>query len=285
MASASTAKFEIVLAFDPSYLRMATALVRSLAQVHPGHRIRVYTLAPHVAELEAWASAFDAVEIVAYRPAHALSCGEWHPLIWAKLEAFAGAPGVPQVVLDVDQILYRSLSGAVARATASGDVIAASPDITDLRGHVLASFDDGYPVDRLAGVPCFNAGAMIIQPSLDAYRELIALAVRHHAHVRLPEQAILNLWARRGPGYHDLGESFMLQPWSPRLLEPVIPSSLVHFWTPRPTFFGANPVRSAEPKWHECLAAFARTTGQAYPLERFERDFLRRLHGEGLGDG
>ncbi|WP_437757030.1 hypothetical protein [Sorangium sp. So ce1389] len=276
--------FGFVLAFDPGYLRMATALVHALVHFHAGHRIRVYTMAEHVDALTAWARPFREVEVVAYRPAHALSFGEWHPLVWAKLEAFAAEESACQVVLDVDQILYRSLTGCIGEALDSGKIISASPDITDLRGHVLPSFNSGEGLDALAGVPCFNAGAMIVRPSREAYRELIALARAHHADVRLPEQAVLNLWARQAGGHHDLGETFMLGPWSPRLLEPVVPSCLVHFWTPRPPFFGASPLRSSEPAWEECLRAFAAETGQGYPLERFERDFLRRLRGE-LAEG
>jgi hypothetical protein len=262
---------------------MATALVHSLGHFHPGHRIRVYTLREHVAALKAWARSFPDVEVVPYRAGHALAFGEWHPLVWAKLEAFAAEEGVHQVVLDVDQILYRSLSGCIAEAIDAGKIIAASPDITDLRGHVLPSFQGGVGLEALGGVPCFNAGAMVIRPSRQAYRELIALAQAHHADVWLPEQAILNLWARQAGGHHDLGEAFMLQPWSPRLLEPVVPSCLVHFWTPRPPFFGASPLRSGEPAWEERLRAFARETGQSYPLDRFERDFLLRLRGELTG--
>jgi hypothetical protein len=272
--------FGFVLAFDPGYLRMATALVHSLGHFHPGHRIRVFTLEEHVAPLDAWARSFPDVEVIPYRPAHALSFGEWHPLVWAKLEAFAVEEGACQVVLDVDQILYRSLSGCVAKAVAAGKIVSASPDITDLRGHVLPSFEGGVGLDALSGVPCFNAGAMIIRPSRQAYRELIELSRAHHADVRLPEQAILNLWARRAGGHHDLGDAFMLQPWSPRVLLPDVPSCLIHFWTPRPPFFGSSPLRSSEPAWEECLSAFARETGHSYPLDRFERDFLLRLRGD-----
>ncbi len=286
-------RYRFVLAFDPGYARMATALVHSLAHFHPGQPIRVFTLPAHAAELERWAQPSRqrgvALDVVAYAPDLELSFGEWHPLVWAKLEAFAADPGELQVVLDVDQLLYRSLEACVAEAAAAGKAIAASPDITDLRGHVHASFDAGdagsggsavHRLDELRGVPCFNAGAMIIRPSRRAHREMLALARRHHADVRLPEQAILNLWARAAGEHHDLGEQLMLQPWSPRLLEPAPPSCLVHFWTPRPAFFGNSPRRAEEPAFQECLDEFQRATGQRYPLERFERDFLSRLRGE-----
>jgi hypothetical protein len=273
--------FAFLVAFDPGYIRMATALVHSLAHFHPGRRIRAFTLPEHMAALREWARPFRDVELVTYEPDPKLSFGEWHPLVWAKLEAFAGEEGTYQVFLDVDQILYRSLSGCIAEAIASGKLISASRDITDLRGHVLPSFGL-HSLASLEGVPCFNAGAMIIKPSQQAYRELLALAEAHHADVRLPEQAVLNLWARQNGGHHELGEELMIQPWSPRLLEPVIPSCLVHFWTPRPSFFGSSPLRSTEPAMNECLEAFARETGREYPLDRFERDFMLRLRG-GLG--
>lgn len=269
------AGFGFVLAFDASYVRMATALVHALNHFHPGRPVRVYTLEADLAALQRWARGFRDVEVLGYRPPAGVSFGEWHPLVWAKLEAFAAERAGYQVVLDVDQILYRELSGGIAEAMASGRLISASPDITDLRGHVLPSFS-GEPLEALEGVPCFNAGAMVVRPSREVYRELLALASRHHAEVRLPEQAILNLWARRKGGHHDLGEAFMLQPWSPRVLE-AAPSCLIHFWTPRPAFFGPSPLRSSEPALEECLARFERETGQRYPLERFERDFTARL--------
>jgi hypothetical protein len=268
--------FGFVLAFDAAYARMATALVHALQHFHPGHPIRVYTLPGELAALRAWSRPFRDVEVVAYRMPAALDFGEWHPLIWAKLEAFAAEDTGPKVVLDVDQILYGPVSDHVARALASGRCISASPDITDLRGHVQAWFT-GSPLEALVGVPCFNAGAMVVRPSRPVYQELLALARRHHAEVRLPEQAILNLWARRHGGHHDLGEAFMLHPWSPRVLE-ARPACLVHFWTPRPAFFGANPSRSLEPSLQECLARFEQDTGRRYPIERFEHDFTVRLH-------
>jgi hypothetical protein len=286
--------FAFLLAFDPGYCRMATALVNSLIHFHPGRLIRVYTLPEHVEPLRVWARPYRDIEVVAYRPPHQLAFGEWHPLIWAKLEAFAAEEHTFQVVLDVDQLLYRSLSRCIAEAAGAGKLVAASPDISDLRAHVLPSFrdncsdngrDDGHDdpddqgLDALAGVPCFNAGAMIIRPSQAAYRDIIALARRHHTDLRLPEQAIFNLWARQAGGHHDLGERFMLQPWSPRVLEPRVPSCLIHFWTPRPPFFGTSPLRSGEPTWETCLQAFEHDTGRPYPLARFERDFMVRLEG------
>lgn len=279
--TASGVRTRFVLAFDPGYASMATALVRSLEHFHPGRPIRVYTLPEHTAKLAAWARAFrvSPVEIVAYHADAELSFGEWHPLIWAKLEAFAADVGEYQIVLDVDQILYREIDDCLDEAVRAGKTIAASPDITDLRGHVHASFSYRHDLEAMRGIPCFNAGAMIIRPSRRAYRELRELARRHHEHVRLPEQAILNLWARSAGEHHDLGEQLMLQPWSPRLLEAEVPSCLVHFWTPRPAFFGASPRRATEPAFQECLDEFQRVNGARYPLERFERDFLARLHG------
>jgi hypothetical protein len=283
MAPEAPDRAGFVLAFDASYLRMATALVHALHHFHPGAPIRVYTLPDDLAALSPWARRLGGgVEVIAYRPPAALSSGEWHPLIWAKLEAFAAEDAGPQVVLDVDQILYRPVSGHVARALASGRWISASPDITDLRGHVQPWFT-GEPLDALAGVPCFNAGAMIVRPSRPVYQELVALARRHHAEVRLPEQAILNLWALRHDGHHDLGDAFMLAPWSPRVLEPA-PACLIHFWTPRPAFFGPSPARSLEPSLEDCLTRFEHQTGQRYPLERFERDFTVRLDNALAGD-
>lgn len=267
--------FGFVLAFDSGYTRMATALVHALNHFHPGRPVRVYTLREEREALRRWARAFRDVEVIAYEPSAWLHFGEWHPLVWAKLEAFAAEGDGYQVVLDVDQLLYRALTGCIEEAMDSGRTLSASPDITDLRGHVLPSFG-GEPLEGLIGVPCFNAGAMVVRPEREVYRELLALAREHHAQVRLPEQAILNLWARRHGGHHDLGEEFMLQPWSPRVLEPS-PSCLIHFWTPRPGFFGSSPPRSLEPAWEECLERFERETGQRYPLERFERDFTTRL--------
>jgi hypothetical protein len=270
-------EFRFVLAFDAGYARMATALVHALQHFHPGHPIRVYTMVRDLTTLQEWSARFRGVEVVSYQPPAALHYGEWHPLVWAKLAAFADEAAGPQVVLDVDQIMYGPVTAYVAEAVAAGRVIAASPDITDLRGHVRDSFA-GAPLDSLIGIPCFNAGAMIIQPERQAYRELLSLARHHHADVRLPEQAILNLWARATGGHRDLGDTFMLQPWSPRVLE-ARPACFIHFWTPRPAFFGASPRRSLEPSLDDCLRRFEQDTGERYPLERFERDFTARLHG------
>jgi hypothetical protein len=271
-----------LLAFDPSYARMATALVRSLTVFHPGCPIVVHTLDEHLHALESWARdhAFRDVSVVPFRPATELSFGEWHPLVWAKLEAFASDPDVLQVVLDVDQIMYGDLSACIEEAAGSGKTISASPDISDFRDHVHRSFKGNRDLASSADMRCFNAGAMVVRPSKRAYDELVALAERHHRDVRLPEQAILNLWALENGEHHDLGDKFMIEPWSPKVLETPVPSCLVHFWTPRAAFFGANPVRSSEPQWGSCLEAFRRATGEPYPLERFERDFLARLHGD-----
>lgn len=279
---ASADDFGFFLAFDAGYLRMATALVNALGHFHPGKRIRVLTLPSDVQALRDFARTRPDVEVVPYRPPN-LDFGEWHPLVWAKLEAFACEDHAAEVVLDVDQILYRPLSGCVAEALASNKPISASPDITDLRGHVHASFGTDEELAALVGVPCFNAGAMIVRPSKGAYEEILALARRAHRHVRLPEQAILNLWARSGERLHDLGDRLMLEPSSPRILEASIPSCLIHFWTPRPPFFGPSPRRSGEPSWEDCLADFTRKTGQPYPVARFAEDFRAWLEREPAG--
>lgn len=276
---ATAPSFGFFLAFDVGYLRMATALVHALCHFHPGKRIRVLTLPADVEHLAAWAATLPGVEIAAYAASN-LDFGEWHPLVWAKLEAFASEDHEMEVVLDVDQLLYRPLTECIAEAWLAGKVIAASPDITDLRGHVRATYTHPEGLEALRGVPCFNAGAMIVRPSRGAYEELLALARKVHGDVRLPEQAVLNLWARSKNAFCDLGDSLMLQPLSPRLLEPDVPSCLVHFWTPRPPFFGTSPVRSSEPSWDECLHQFERETGSPYPTERFERDYSRWLRAE-----
>jgi len=273
------ADFGFVLSFDAGYLRMAKALVNAIGHFHPGKRVRVLTLPSSAEAIEAWAADKPDVEVIRYR-APDLEFGEWHPLVWAKLEAFAPRAHALEVVLDVDQILYGPLDDCIAAASASGATISASPDITDLRGHVHESFGAPEALEALSGVPCFNAGAMIVRPSRAAYSEILRLAREVHRHVRLPEQAVLNLWARENGGHHDLGDRLMLEPWSPRLLEPKMPSCLVHFWTPRPAFFGTSPLRSSEPAFEACLRDFEERTGRAYPMERFERDFTRWLGEE-----
>lgn len=205
--------FSFLLAFEASSARMATDLVRALEQFHPGCAIRVLTTLTDVARLRAWADQFHGVEIAPYRAPLALAHG--HPLAWAKLEAFADEGAGTQVVLDVDQVVAAPLTAQVAAARASGRAIAASPELADLRSHVRDSFT-GAPLEALVGVPCFHAGAMIVRPSRSTYRALLELAERHAAELRMPAQAILNLWARASGGHHDLGELFLLSPWSPR---------------------------------------------------------------------
>ncbi|MCA9656706.1 MAG: hypothetical protein KC486_00040, partial [Myxococcales bacterium] len=268
-----------LLAFDRGYARMATALVRSLEHYHADPDVRVLTLAKDVDELRAWARQFQSVRVDPFADAHSFRFGEWHPLIWAKLAAFACADVDSCVVLDVDQIMYCGVDEFVDTARASGKSIAASPDMTRLHGHMRGSWRDDPELRRLPDAPCFNAGAMIIRPDVAIYRDVLRVARAYNQRMFLPEQGVLNLWAYLNEGHCDLTDRFMLPPMSPKLLRPAIDSCLVHFWTPRPPFFGANPARSGEPTWEEFTAAFRRDTGAAYPTERFRADFEARLQG------
>ncbi len=266
-----------LLALDRHYRHMATALVHTIERFHRDPEIRVYTMAGDLEILRAWAARFSSVVVLPYDEVGRFDFGDWHPLIWAKLEAFALTDAEVCVVLDVDQIMYKPVTEHVAAARRSGKVIAASPDMTRLHGHMRESRLRDPDLAGLADAPCFNAGAMIIRPDRGVHQDLLALAERYHRHMILPEQGVLNLWAHLCGGHHDLGERFMMQPMSPRVLEPEIPSCLVHFWTPRPAFFGLSPARAGEPTWAEFSRDFARETGRDYPVSRFRADFELRL--------
>jgi hypothetical protein len=268
--------FAFLLALDPSYLRMGTALVHSLNHFHPGKEVKLYVQSHDFEGFQTWARSFRDVTVVPYANAAALDAGEWHPLVWAKLEAFAAPDDRFHVVLDVDQLLFRGLDAHVEEAARSGKRLSASPDISTLHQHFRPGFAASAELAGVPDAPCFNAGAMIVKPDAAAYRELLRLARHHHRHMRLPEQGLLNLWALWGEGHHDMGERFMLQPWSPRVLERD-PATLIHFWTPRPSFFGSSPVRSTEPTLEECLQRFEQEHRSPYPLERFREAFELRL--------
>jgi hypothetical protein len=165
----------------------------------------------------------------------------------------------------------------VRRAASSGKILSGSVDMTSLHGHMHPSRMQDPTLAALPEGPCINAGAMIVRPDERAYAEIIAAARAFHPHMWLPEQGVLNVWAHLAGQANDLGDGWMLDPWSPKLVAKTPPSRFVHFWTPRPAFFGDSPLRKNEPLWDECLAAFEKKTGAPYPLARFERDFEERL--------
>jgi hypothetical protein len=274
-----TPEYAFVLAMSPNYKRMGTAFLHALNHFEPGRAIRIFTLAPDLAEMRAWAAGFRDVTVLPYGNSKSFQYGDWHPLIWAKLEAFAMTDHEYNVVLDVDQILYRSVADHVRLAKESGKIFSGSEDMTSLHGHMHPSRMEHPTLAALPESRCLNAGAMIVRPSQAAYAEIVKSAEAWHRHMWLPEQGILNVWAHLAGEANDLGDGWMLDPWSPKLLAPEVPACLVHFWTPRPAFFGESPLRKKEPLWDECLSAFERKTGAAYPLARFERDFELRLAG------
>ena len=70
---------------------------------------------------------------------------------------------------------------------------------------------------------------------------------------RSPADVLITVDAGRLWRAEQLG---LFQPVSSKVLESRIPSCLVHFFTPRPPFFGISPLRSGEPTWDDCVRAF-----------------------------
>ena len=269
------------LAFDEKYSQMAAAVINALNFYHNTPTIIAFSddvTSPSATRLSSLHKNLSFIPFKKY----ALHYGEWHPLIWAKIEAFRLPVNDCVVFLDADVIIYNNLSRFRDDFLASGKVIAASRDFAPFVKQFNSGFDfrqfffqHYFANDEHLNAVAFNAGALIFKPDHIVYSELIALSKRHHDITFYPEQAILNLFAKLCDGWLEQPD-LNVMPFSPRVLEPQPSFGLLHFFTPRPPLMLPAIVRQGEPTLGEMTAWFGSRFKTPYPLEKLERDFLSR---------
>src|ERR1700733_14634008 len=154
-----------VLAFDEAYIRMGKAVINAIHHYHDSPSIFLYTTYKvHPCFLEL-ASTYPNLEIIPFKN-RGYHFGDWHPLIWAKIEAFGLDVKGPIIFLDADMIIYKNLEPFVNNFSASGRLIGASTDFAPL----VKQFNSGLDFrqyfyghlfkDRAyLPAPAFNAGA------------------------------------------------------------------------------------------------------------------------------
>jgi lipopolysaccharide biosynthesis glycosyltransferase len=205
----------------------------------------------------------------------------WHPLIWAKLDAFNISTKETIVILDTDIIMYKSLTDCVGKFNKSDKLIGASEDddCFDTQFTTTNLFKDlrlVYHSDQKA----LNAGAMLIKPDKSIYKELLTLAKKYDTYAKFPEQAILNMFCTRNNCWLNLGDEFMLLPFSNKIKEVEKLSCLLHFITPRPNFMCDIVQRTNEQSLAQKINSFENLNKYKYPLEKIKSDFEKRLNNK-----
>ncbi|GGY24652.1 hypothetical protein [Paludibacterium paludis] len=258
------------LAADAAYARMCTAMVHAIRHFHPDAPVRLYR--PE-ADREAFAHLEGKAELLPPPPS-TLPFGEFHPLIWTKMEAAAWEGPDVVVVLDPDQILYRPMRELCERFWASDADFGSTTDDEDVRHQFRQLPAILEPVADRAGI---SSGTMLIRPSARFYASLREVAENFAQHAKYPDQAVLNVLAYVTGRWMYFDEVLQMPHLSPGILDEAHDACLIHFYTPRPACFGASPRRAKEESFAEACAEFAELTGRPYPEQRVERDFLVRL--------
>jgi lipopolysaccharide biosynthesis glycosyltransferase len=205
----------------------------------------------------------------------------WHPLIWAKLDAFNISTKETVAILDVDIVMYKSLTKYVNRFEESGQIIGASEDDDNFESQFITEvLCGGLKLNCHSDQKALNAGAMLIKPDRNIYKELINLARKYDKYARFPEQAILNMFCIKNNCWFDLGDEFMLLPFSNKVKDVEKVSCLLHFITPRPSFMCDFVQRPNEESLLEKISLFEIRNGYKYPLKKIKNDFEKRLNNE-----
>ncbi|MEI6948656.1 glycosyltransferase [Paraflavisolibacter sp. H34] len=270
-----------ILAIDYGYIRMATAVINGLNHYHHLPRIIVYTLKADTEKIADHFKRSANVEVIEFTDG-GLHYGQWHPLIWAKIEAFRLDIQETVLFLDADMIIYSNLQKYFDDFTASKKLIGASPDFAPFVKQFNSGFDfrqfffrHFFNSNNYLMEAAFNAGALLFRPDKAVYQELMALARAFHEVAFYPEQAILNLLCLQRDGWHRM-DDLSIMPFSPRILSGK-DYGMLHFFTPRPAVMQAPIIRDGEPGLQEMMAWFEECYGVPYPLEKIEDDFKRRL--------
>jgi hypothetical protein len=267
------------MAFDAYYAGMGSAVIHALNFYHGHPTILLYTDDPQ--SLRGLASKHRNVEVIPFVDS-GFHHGEWHPLIWAKLEAFRIEAADCVVFLDADMIVYNELGPHVDAFCRSGKLLGASTDFAPFVKQFNSGFDFrefffGHILDRRSylSAPAFNAGALVFKPDKAVYKEIAALARKFHDVTFYPEQAILNLFAMINDAWCPL-EDLSVMPFDRRVLDCPKRYGMIHCFTPRPTCMLPPVVRAGEPTLEDMARWFADTHGVPYPLSTLERDFVCR---------
>lgn len=272
------------MAFDAAYASMGEAVINALNFYHRRPDIVVFTDDAGAPPLRRLARLHRNVSLLPFRTS-GYHCGEWHPLIWAKVEAFRLPVDECVIFLDADMIVYGDLGRFERALLASDRIIGASRDFAPFTKQFNSGFDfrqfffrHYFPSDAYLAAPAFNAGALVFRPDPAVHRELARLSACHHGVTFYPEQAILNLFCLANDAWLELPD-LSVMPFSPRVAEREKSFGMIHFFTPRPAFMSAPVVRQGEPVLEDMMAWFQETYATPYPLRDIEADYRARLHG------
>lgn len=246
-----------VIAFSEKYTRCAQGLINAINHYHDAEIIAYVDDIDNEA-VRSIARSYANLHLIEFVP-NEWSYGNWHPLIWSKIDAFSLDISEPCVFLDVDILMYKPLDSYLERYQRSGKIIGGAMDDDSLADQFKGAWGTQL-LGKTDSGSAFNAGAMIFTPNRSSFEDLRELAEKNHEKVAFPEQAILNLWALQNGGWLDLGHEFMALPFS----EKVIGSeeyALLHFFTPRPEFMTKHGEREGESSFSEALIEFKRRFG------------------------
>lgn len=271
-----------IIACDKHYSKMAQAVINSLNYYHDNCRIIVYSTDSDSDEILNLKNGHNNIRIIPFNDL-GYHYGEWHPLIWAKIEAFNLDIDEPVMFLDVDVIIYRSLSDFFDCFEKSAKIIGASRDFAPFVKQFNGSFDfcqfffnNFFQDSSYLTAPAFNAGAIIFRPNKNVYKELKILSENLHHFTFYPEQAILNYYCFINDGWMEI-EDLSILPFSSRVLNRNNDIGMLHFFTPRPDCMMNPIIRSGEPTLADVVSLFEKFHKTNYPLAEIEQEYLDRL--------
>lgn len=205
--------------------------------------------------------------------------GNWHPLIWAKLECFRLDSDVV-IFLDSDIIMYKDIHNYINQFLSNKSIFAATPDDEELHEQFHIKIDFLSNKKRKA----FNAGFFMTKPKIGVYDKLINLAEKYHEYSIYPEQGILNLFFHSS-SWEIFDNNLIIFPWCIRLSETPRLYSMLHFYAPRPQFFGSTGVRPTENSVEFEVLRFKNNYNIEYPIDRIETEFKIREYNQLWSEG
>lgn len=266
-----------VVPFLDNYSRMARALANSIRFWHPASPLVAMTVSPAGPEVrEVAASCFD--ELLEFDDPGFDARG-YSAVVWTRLHLWDIKSEGPVVCIDADMQMYAPLGAEVIQCFhASG---ATFGSILDGMPMLSQQFVPGYEgIFPFGASPAPCVAYLILTPRPGVTAELVELARIHDGATICPEQAILGLYAAQHGGWLDQTSLTVTQSWSPEVLRDPPRTPLIHFGSPRPDFFGPSPLRQGDLDMAESLRRFETRTGQPFPVERFQRDFDKRLRAD-----
>jgi len=263
--------------FGEAFLYPLQALLRQLRHFNPNAPIFVATLPSFATLLNQKLELWGMEQITLFQSEPIIDeANDWHPVVWLKLCALSLDTFDAVIVLDLDVLAFTSVTPLLVKFLESNAIFAGSSD--DDCFHQQFNGPLEADLQPFADHPAFNAGAFICRPSAEIAQFSLVLAKKLAPSAKFPEQAVLNATAVLNGGWLDLGDEWMLAPFSKTLDQSAQVTTFAHLWTPRPDFFGLQQTRRGEIGFDTFLQQYYDVNQKHFP-ESYLRSHFERYSG------